>query len=111
MNQILDYNPNKGSGGGHSSGSDKIVRVFAVILAIFAVALLGVGGYGIYKNKVKSNIPTQAASKAEIKVEQQETTALVDVTHDKVIEKFRKRNNNKRNRRISYAYRSSSFCW
>ncbi len=88
MNQILDYNPNKGSGGGNSSGSDKIVRVFAVILAVFAIALLAAGGYGIYKNKFKSNIPTQAASKAEIKVEQQETVALVDVTHDKVIEKL-----------------------
>ena len=36
MNQILDYNPNKSSGGG-TSGSDKIVRGFAVILAIFAI--------------------------------------------------------------------------
>ncbi len=87
MNQILDYNPNKSSGGG-SSGSDKIVRVFAIILAIFAICLLAGGAYGIYKNKHNSNIPTQATSKAQITIEQKETTAVIKVTHDKVIEKL-----------------------
>ena len=36
MNQILDYSPNKNSGG-NSSRTDKIVRVFAVFLILFAV--------------------------------------------------------------------------
>lgn len=88
MNQILDYNPNKNSGGG-SSGSDKVVRVFAVILAIFAICLLAGGAYGIYKNNTKSNnIQTQAATEAKIEIEQKETTAIIKVTHDKVIEKL-----------------------
>ena len=87
MNQILDYNPNKSSGGG-TSGSDKIVRVFAVILAIFAICLLAGGAYGIYKNNSKSNLPAQAATKAQINIEQKETTAVIKVKHDKVIEKL-----------------------
>ena len=53
MNQILDYSPNKNSGG-QLSKSDKIVRVFAVLLIIFALCLLGVGGYTVYKNNSSS---------------------------------------------------------
>lgn len=88
MNQILDYNPNKSSGGG-SSGSDKVVRVFAAILAVFAICLLIGGAYGIYKNNnSKSNIQTQPVSKAQIEIEQKETTAIIKVNHDKVIEKL-----------------------
>ena len=41
MNQILDYNPNKSSGSGKASGSDKVVRIFAIILIVFAVCLVG----------------------------------------------------------------------
>lgn len=87
MNQILDYNPNKGSSGG-SSGSDKIVRVFAAILAVFAICLLVAGAYGLYNNSKTSNIPTAAISKAQINLEQQETKVVIKVTHDKVIEKL-----------------------
>ena len=46
MNQILDFDPNKKSGGS-SSGSDKVVRVFAILLVIFAIGLLSSGAYGI----------------------------------------------------------------
>lgn len=87
MNQILDYNPNKNSGGG-ASGSDKIVRVFAVILAIFAICLLAGGAYGLYKNNNSADIPTKAATEAQISIEQKETKAVIKVTHDKVIEKL-----------------------
>ena len=48
MNQILDYNSGQNSGG--SSNSDKIVRVFAILIIIFALALCGVGIYGKIKN-------------------------------------------------------------
>ena len=87
MNQILDYNPNKSSGGG-SSGSDKIVRVFAVILIIFAVCLLGSGAYGLYKKNVQKSEPTATPTKAKITVEQGETEAIIKVNHDKAIEKI-----------------------
>lgn len=89
MNQILDYNPNKSSGG-KSSGSDKIVRVFAVILIIFAVCLLGSGAYGLYKKKSEQTGSTnvQTPTQAKIEVEQKETTAVIKVSHDKAIEKL-----------------------
>ncbi len=87
MNQILDYNPNKTSGGG-SSKSDKIVRVFAVLLAIFAVCLLAGGAYGIYKNNKDNKLQTEAPTQAKITIEQGETTAIIKVSHDKAIEKL-----------------------
>lgn len=91
MNQILDYNPNKGSGSNKSSGSDKIVRVFAVILVIFALCLVGSGIYGIYKNQKKeaaseADTPTKASISVE-RDEEDDTKAIIKVSHDKAIEK------------------------
>ena len=70
MNQILDYNPNKGSSGGGSSKSDKIVRVFAVLMGIFGLFLLGNAAYSLYKNNQQSATVEQAPAKASIVVEQ-----------------------------------------
>ena len=86
MNQILDYNPNKSSGGG-SSGSDKVTRVFALILICFSICLLGVGGYNLLKNKDKA-VPVQTATEAKIEVEQQDSVVVIKVSHDKTIEKL-----------------------
>jgi len=86
MNQILDYNPNKKSG--KTSGSDKIVRVFAIILIIFALCLVGSGAYGIYKRNQESKTTTKEATKAVIEVEEQDSQAIIKVTHDKAIEKM-----------------------
>lgn len=90
MNQILDYSPIKNTGGGPSSGSDKIVRVFAVILAIFAICLLGVGTYGVYQNSTKEEQVVDAPTKAQITVEQNEENgeAIIRATHDKIISKL-----------------------
>lgn len=87
MNQILEYSPNKNSGGG-ASGSDKIVRIFALILIIFALCFIAVGGYGfVKKNKNVTDVdaPTQTEAKIEVKVS--DTTATIKVSHDKAIEK------------------------
>ncbi len=86
MNQILDYNPNKSSGGG-SSGSDKVTRVFALILICFSICLLGVGGYNLLKNKDKA-VPVQTATEAKIEVEQKDSVVVIKVSHDKTIEKL-----------------------
>lgn len=90
MNQILDYSPIKNTGGGSPSGSDKIVRVFAIILAIFAICLLGVGTYGVYQNSTKTEQVADIPTKAQITVEQNEETgeAIIKVTHDKIISKL-----------------------
>lgn len=87
MNQILDYNPNKSSGGG-SSGSDKITRVFALILICFAICLVGIGGYNLYKNKKETVKPEQTATQAKIEVEQKDLVVKIKVSHDKTIEKL-----------------------
>jgi len=87
MNQILDYNPNKSSGGG-SSGSDKVVRVFALLLACFAICLLVGGGIGLYKNKQKTNVEVEAPTQAKITVKQEDTKIIINVSHDKAIEKL-----------------------
>lgn len=86
MNQILDYNPNKGSGGGKTSNSDKVVRVFAVIMFIFGLFLIGNAGYSMYKDKQQKNIVAEAPAKAEITVEKGETAATIKIRHDKAIE-------------------------
>lgn len=87
MNQILEYSPNKNSGGG-TSGSDKIVRIFALILIIFALCFIAVGGYGFIK-KSKNTTDTSATTQTEAKitVEKLESTAIIKVSHDKAIEK------------------------
>lgn len=94
MNQILDYNPNKSSGGG-SSGSDKVTRVFALILICFAICLAGVGIYNLMNNKTKTETPTSSATQAKITVEKAMSTKeegkeviLIKVSHDKVIKKL-----------------------
>ena len=87
MNQILDYNPNKSSGG-KPSGSDTIVRVFAVLIACFAVCLIAGGIYGVVKNKETVAEAPVAPTEAVITTEKLETTVKVLVSHDKAIEKL-----------------------
>lgn len=88
MNQILDYNPNQSSGG-KSSGSDKVVRVFAVLLVIFSICLLGSGIYGIYNNKKTEEKATkEKPTYATIDAVQDGEQVTIKVTHDKVIDKM-----------------------
>lgn len=87
MNQILDYNPNKSSGG-RPSGSDMIVRVFAVLIACFAICLVAGGVYGIVKNKKVVEDAPVAPTEAVITTEKNETTVKILVSHDKAIEKL-----------------------
>lgn len=88
MNQILDYNPSKKSGG-TSSGSDKVVRVFAVLLVLFALGLLISGAIGIHKNNQTQKAPVDKATYASITATQtEEGKVAVSVTHDKAIEEM-----------------------
>ena len=89
MNQILDYNPNKSSGGG-SSGSDKVTRVFALILICFAICLVVAGAYNLINNKNNNNISSTepSATQAKITVEKVDDGVVIKVSHDKVIKKL-----------------------
>lgn len=86
MNQILDYNPNSKSS--KSGGSDKVVRVFAIILIIFAVVLIAVVGYGMFSNKEEINNAAEQITYANIAVNIDGTQATIEVTHDKNIQKL-----------------------
>lgn len=90
MNQILDYNPSKNTGKGSSSGSDKVVRVFAIILALFAIALLGIGGFTLLKNRETINDePVATDTKPVITLsDKDEKTKHLKITHDKALFKI-----------------------
>ncbi len=90
MNQILDYNPNNNKSGGNSSGSDKVVKIFAIFLVIFALGLLISGGIGIYKNKQTKKSSGNTPTYAKITAEQNEqgNKVTITVTHDKAIEEM-----------------------
>ena len=88
MNQILDYNPNSSSGNNNGGGSDKIVRVFAIILIIFAIAVIGVIGYGKISNKQKIESEAEEVTYANIEVETEGDGATIKVNHDKNIKKI-----------------------
>lgn len=86
MNQILDYNQGPKPGG--SSNSDNYVRVLAICLIIFAVAMCGVGIYGKYKNAQEEKNNQVEETKANIEVVKKESDVVIKVTHDKSIEKL-----------------------
>ncbi len=86
MNQILDYNPNSKTN--KSGGSDKIVRVFAILLIIFAIALIAIVGYGMISNKKQADNAIVEQTQANIAVDVQEAQATIKVTHDKTIQKL-----------------------
>lgn len=89
MNQILEYsninNKGKYSGGGNKNTSDKIVKVFAVILLLFAIFLIISGASSFLKNKENgdetANTPVQeytATIEALIDEENEEVNIIVD---------------------------------
>lgn len=86
MNQILDYMPNHKSN--KSGGSDKVVRVFAIILILFALGLISVVGYGMLANKNDVNQEVQQKTQANITVEVKDAQVTISVTHDKNIQKL-----------------------
>ena len=97
MNQIIDFNGNRNTGNSGNpikssggDGSDKIVRVFAVLIMIFAIALIGVVGYGLFfSNKNENeNKTNQTESKANVQVNVDGNQAIIEVTHDKIIKKI-----------------------
>ena len=85
MNQILDYAPN-GNPKKSSNSSDTVVRVFAVLLVIFSLCLLGSGLYSIFQNKETEKQAEVKPTYATIKAVQEGEQAIITVTHDKVIE-------------------------
>ncbi len=94
MNQILDYTPNgsKRPKGNKNVNSDKIVRILAIFLIIFAVLLVSIAVYSrVSENAGKKTITQEeTASDAKITtdVDEESNTVKIKVEHDKVITKF-----------------------
>lgn len=86
MNQILDYDTNNGSG--NSNNTDNIVRVFAILLIIFALALIGVVVYRLNANKNDETEIVEQKTEANIEVEINDAQATIKVAHDKNIDKI-----------------------
>jgi hypothetical protein len=87
VNQILDYNPSK-SGKSSSSGSDKIVRFFAIMLILFALCLVASGIYRIYSSNIVTGEEVATAPEAEITTVQTDSTLKISVTNTVAIEKL-----------------------
>lgn len=91
MNQILEYDNNRNNGNPikpSGDGTDKIVRIFAVLIMIFAIALIGVVGYGMFFSNNKENDTAQIVSKANVEINVDGNQAIIEVTHDKIIKKL-----------------------
>lgn len=90
MNQILmDSSSNLGKNTPRKS-SNKAAKAFAIILIIFALALIGVGGYRIYTHFFNREVEEQITEKPNIEAEHNEEDGVlnVSVTHTKAIEKI-----------------------
>ena len=94
MNQILDYTPNgsKRTNKNRGSNSDKVVRILAIFLMIFAVLLVGIAVYSRTTGKSgKKETPEQVTytdAKISYEIDEEENKVKVKVSHDKVITKF-----------------------
>ena len=91
MNQILDYNPisdgdNRGRGG--NNPTDKLAKVYAILLIIFAICLMGIGAYNIIQNKSDEKPGEVAQTKANITTNIEGTTLTISVSHDKNLNKL-----------------------
>lgn len=89
MNQILmDSSSNVGKNS--PKKSNKAVKAFAIILILFALALIGVGGYRVFGNYFKKSPEEQITVKPEVSVEHDEEEGIlkVSVTHNMAIERI-----------------------
>ena len=85
MNQILEYDTDNRNSK-KPGGSDKVVRMFGIIIIIFAICLIGGGAYNYFTRKnnakpIEKEIPV-------ISVTQDGSSAVIKVTHTKAIEKI-----------------------
>ena len=119
MNQILDYSQNTNKapsyknnmGGGYNpkppkggSGSDSIVRVFAIILIIFAVAVIGIAVSGKISNdktiEEEKNVKEQEKAVIELIPDEENSTLKIKISHTKNIEKVIYMWNNNREKEL-----------
>lgn len=89
MNQILmDSSTNVGKN--RPNKTNKGTKAFAIILIIFALALIGIGGYRVATNYFQKDETEQVTEKPEIEAihDEDEGVLKIKVTHTKAIEKI-----------------------
>ncbi len=87
MNQILaTSNPTAKKSSGPAD-IKTIVRVFAIVMLVFGIFMIGTGSYAIYKDNVANN--TQLTKPVITETLNEDNTAvMLTVTHDKAIDKI-----------------------
>lgn len=87
MNQILEYDTNRGNFG-QNGNSDKVVRIFAILLISLAVFFIVIAVKGNLTNKNNLEKEQEDVTYADIEVNVIGTKATISVTHDKIIQKL-----------------------
>lgn len=93
MNQILDYNPIRNGDGdsnyqGRNSGNKgNVIKVFAIILIVFAICLIAIGIFNKIRNDSQSNNQVNETD-ADIKIVQEGSSLKISIEHDKIITKM-----------------------
>lgn len=87
MNQILQTENRKNNG---PIEIGKVVKFFAIAIAIFAIILIALGAYYLIKNKQNSNPVEQIPVNTEpnVNITKQEDNILIEVTHNVGITKI-----------------------
>ena len=85
MNQILATSNTNTKKKGGPADIKTIVRVFAIVMIIFGMCMIGTGSYAIYKDSESKTEITKPVITESLK---DDTTVLLTVTHDKAIDKI-----------------------
>lgn len=85
MNQILATSNTNTKKKGGPADIKTIVRVFAIVMIIFGMCMIGTGSYAIYKDSESKAEITKPVITESLK---DDTTVLLTVTHDKAIDKI-----------------------
>lgn len=85
MNQILATSNTNTKKKGGPADIKTVVRVFAIIMIIFGICMIGTGSYAIYKDSESKTEITKPVITESLK---DDTTVLLTVTHDKAIDKI-----------------------
>lgn len=91
MNQILatENNPEKKKTSNSKPADVKnVVRFFAIALIVFAILLIASGTYALIRNK-NSQAQNQNASVPTVTITQEGASAVIQIKHDKPIDKIR----------------------
>lgn len=87
MNQILSTENTSKKRKGGPADIKKIIRIFAIVMIIFGIFMIGTGSYAIYKdNEIKNSTVTKPVITESLN--EDSTSVILTVTHDKAIDRI-----------------------